>query len=270
MSAEKPLEAVDPGKPRRRPDKALPTNRITLKKQFEILRAYGAASGPAGRAVTNKEVAAIVKMAEATVGLGNTFFTDVGWLLRSGDGFVPSADVIAFINAYQWKPDSATYRLAPTLSSSWFATLLLPRLDFGALEETEAVQLLAEAAQAGPEYKSQVELLIDFLEAVGLIVREGTVLRRGSQVGGVSTSGAPGPPNSQPQGESNQTPRTSTITTSFSQPTEGIVQFHVSVRVDMSEFAGWRPDRISAFFAGIAQVLAAKGNVEKVEKGSPS
>ena len=41
------------------------------------------------------------------------------------------------------------------------------------------------------------------------------------------------------------------------------MQFHVSVRVDMKEFSGWQPDRIAAFFGGIAQVLAAKGTVEK-------
>ena len=45
--------------------------------------------------------------------------------------------------------------------------------------------------------------------------------------------------------------------------TEGTIQFHVSVRVDMTEFAGWKADRITAFFGGIAQVLAAKGDLEK-------
>ena len=51
--------------------------------------------------------------------------------------------------------------------------------------------------------------------------------------------------------------------TTFSQPTEGTVQFHVSVKVDMAEFAGWEPARITSFFGGIAQVLAAKGAIEK-------
>lgn len=56
----------------------------------------------------------------------------------------------------------------------------------------------------------------------------------------------------------------STISTAFTQqPTEGVVQFHISVRVDMGEFANWRPDRIAAFFGGIATVLAAKAAVEK-------
>jgi len=31
----------------------------------------------------------------------------------------------------------------------------------------------------------------------------------------------------------------------------------------MAEFAGWDPARITAFFGGIAQVLAAKGQLER-------
>jgi len=53
------------------------------------------------------------------------------------------------------------------------------------------------------------------------------------------------------------------VTTAFATPTEGVVQFHVAVPVDMKEFAGWSPDRITAFFSGIAQVLAAKRTIEK-------
>ena len=41
---------------------------------------------------------------------------------------------------------------------------------------------------------------------------------------------------------------------------EGLLQFAVNVRVDMAEIRTWRPDRIAAFFTGIAQVLAAKGD----------
>ena len=31
----------------------------------------------------------------------------------------------------------------------------------------------------------------------------------------------------------------------------------------MAEFSNWQPDRISAFFGGIAQVLAAKAAIER-------
>jgi hypothetical protein len=46
--------------------------------------------------------------------------------------------------------------------------------------------------------------------------------------------------------------------------TEGAVQFHVAIRVSMQEMSGWTPDRITAFFAGLAQVLAAKKGTEEL------
>jgi hypothetical protein len=51
--------------------------------------------------------------------------------------------------------------------------------------------------------------------------------------------------------------------TSVLQSTAGGVTFNVDVSVDMAEFATWRPERIQAFFRGIAEVLAAKADVEK-------
>jgi hypothetical protein len=56
--------------------------------------------------------------------------------------------------------------------------------------------------------------------------------------------------------------RAPSIATAFSQAPEGVLRFNVDVSVDMKEFATWQPERISAFWAGIAQVLAAKAKVE--------
>ena len=44
---------------------------------------------------------------------------------------------------------------------------------------------------------------------------------------------------------------------------EGAVSFQVGIQVDMQELRGWEADRIAAFFSGIAQVLAAKGGLER-------
>jgi hypothetical protein len=33
----------------------------------------------------------------------------------------------------------------------------------------------------------------------------------------------------------------------------------------LAEMAGWSPDRIAAFFAGLAQVLAAKKGTEEIQ-----
>lgn len=53
------------------------------------------------------------------------------------------------------------------------------------------------------------------------------------------------------------------VSTGYTQPTQGIVNFHVDVKLNMSEMADWSPDRITAFFKGIALVLSAKAGVEK-------
>lgn len=44
------------------------------------------------------------------------------------------------------------------------------------------------------------------------------------------------------------------------------VGFTVSVHLDMAAIAGWKPERIHAFFGGLAQVVAAsKQELEKME-----
>ena len=96
------------------------------------------------------------------------------------------------------------------------------------------------------------------MEVAGLIVQENGTVRPRRQTAESSTTTttttlAPAIPTS----------KTATVATAFATPTEGVVQFHVSVKVDMKEFAGWEPERIASFFSGIAQVLAAKGNVEQ-------
>lgn len=58
-------------------------------------------------------------------------------------------------------------------------------------------------------------------------------------------------------------PAVGELTTFRRDKTENVVSFDISVRVSMAEFATWRPERISAFFGGIASVLAAKGRIEE-------
>lgn len=58
------------------------------------------------------------------------------------------------------------------------------------------------------------------------------------------------------------------VQTAFTQAPEGKVQFFVNINVDITEISRWSPDRIAAFFTGLAQVLAAKGSIEKESANS--
>lgn len=257
-----------------KPLQILPTDRITIAKQLAVLRAYAAASGQNLKPVKTAEVGTISKTGTTTISSANPFFVATGLIQRTEGGFVPSAEVLAFAHAYEWDSTDATasHKLAPLLADTWFAADVLKKISFGNLKESDAIKDLSQIATAPKECKAQIKILIDYLEAVGLVQRDGDYLRKG---GAVSTSRAareavvPAPdPSPASEPEHREAPQRealprSSVTSAFSQMTGGSIQFNVTVKVDMKEFAGWQPERIAAFFNGIAEVLAAKGGMER-------
>lgn len=167
----------DESKPKR---KILPTPRIAFGKQMDLLRAYAAASGSERRPVGNSDTAPYVSLSKSTVSLANPFFTDIGLVERAGGGFVPSQEVVKFAQAYEWDADGAARELAPILERAWFGQALLPRLGFAPMSEKEALKIIDSAAEAGPKYEGQLRIILEYLEAAGLIEREGTNVQSGA------------------------------------------------------------------------------------------
>jgi hypothetical protein len=257
----KPAEAK-----RQRATRTLPTERVAAAKQLDILRAYAIASGPGAKPVQVIDAAGIVKMAGTTVSLCSAFFKDTGFLTRTNEGqLLPSPEVMEFNRAYEWNPATAAYKLAPLLEKTWFGEALLPKVKFSPMSQEEAIGNLGTAAAAAADSKPNLLILLDFMEVAGLINREN---------GQVSAGSAPTAPAARPEARPSQSTEApaadrevhrdqpARLATSFTQQ-EGVIQFHISVKVNMGEFAGWEPARINAFFGGIAQVLAAKGDVEE-------
>ena len=251
-----------------KPNKYLPTDRITFPRQLDLLRGWAAASGPTSKVVSNNDVGPIVKMTGSTVSMNNAFYSQNGFLLKADGGYIPAPEVFSFLRNYEWSPESAFTRLAPILNKTWFADVLLPNLSFRPMTTDEAIQLLADACTAGPDYRSQLRLLLDYLGNGGLIEWDGNQVRKGALSVTATTTTAPN--TDIPQTSSNPPPTASEpskrVGPTFFGTTEGAVNFNVSVRVDMGEFANWKPERIAAFFNGMAQVLAAKADVEKVKE----
>ena len=101
-------------------------------------------------------------------------------------------------------------------------------------------------------------MLIEYLAVAGLVEREGTQLR--------ATKGEPAAlePVNGGRLEKEEVPPTrepATIQAPIfaAPPTQNRIEFAVTISVNMAEMAGWDAARISAFFAGLAQVLAARG-----------
>lgn len=258
------------------PDKSkiFPTSRISFEKQITILQAYAAAAGPNGKAVPNKEVAGLVKMTRETVSLANAFFSDIGLIQRAEGGYIPAPEVVNFQLAHQWDPEKAGHKLAPIIERTWFTQRLLPKLRMGLLNKKTAIADLAEAASVPPKYEPQVTLLLDYMEFAGIVQQDTNGMYMATALAG-SRGAIPVPdpsisPNISPKFEAHATGRSSTWISSAwipsSSPTEGVIQFQVSVKVSMAELSGWSADRITAFFGGVAQVMAAKGKIEGEEK----
>lgn len=256
--------AADPAQPTRK----LPSERIAFTKQIDILRAYGLASSGGTKAVHYSQAAEVVKMSANTVSLMNTFMVDNGFVQKSGNDFIPDKALIEFAQAYSWNPETASKKLAPLILRTWFGERMTMRLKFRAMPMGELISDLAGQVSAAPEFKSNIETLIEYGVAAGLVRRDGNQLSLGD-ISDAPTAEVQHPstespmPQPEPKTDPMSRPAPGSVGTGF-MSTEGGVQFHVAIKVDMKEMAGWTPDRITAFFSGLAQVLAAKKGTEQV------
>jgi hypothetical protein len=242
---------------RHRLTKQLPTDRIIKPKQFGILRGYAIQSGIEKKPVTNEDVAKIVELAATTVAMTNAFFVDVGFLTKTDKGFLPAPEVIEFNRACSLNPETAARKLAPLLRASWFAKKLLPTLELRPLPVSEAIELLADESSAIAQHKPQLEIVIEYLDAAGLLYRVGDVLKSSHFTPPKQDEPTTIPPadirnNSGGENGNNR------------QKGEG-VNFSIDVQINTQELATWSPDRIAAMFAGMAQVLAAKNPPRKTD-----
>jgi hypothetical protein len=209
-------------------------------------------------------------MAAATIDMAHPFLLSIGLLTRTGPGsFSVAAEVMNFLNAYEWDKDTASHKLGPALRNSWFGKALLPKITFGPIEEKAAIAVLAEACSAPPDYEKELRMLLEFMAAGGLIVREnGQVRPRPAMASANEPPLPPPPPRVQEQTPNPELSRDPARLSTSVQSTPGKFNLNIAVEVDMAEFSTWRPERIQAFFRGVAEVLAAKADVEKGGTGT--
>lgn len=191
-----------------RPAKILPTDRLSFEKQLSVLRGYAAASGPEKKAVGNADVSKIVGIHAGSISNCNPFFADAGLLIRDGQKYRPSEEVFAYSSSYQWDQEKATLKLYAILQVTWFAATLMPKLAFRSFTKDEAVTFLAEEAKASPEYKVQLELLLDYLKVAGVIAIEGNMVATvpGARAGAQAPLDNPPPASDDLKGRGQEAP----------------------------------------------------------------
>jgi len=249
--------------------KALPSDRLSFEKSLVVLRCFAIGAGAENKPVSNAQLADLTRLNESTAGVNNVFFAQAGLITKVGNGYTPIPEVVSFERAYQFNQETAGQKLAPALRRSWFGAALLPKLAVRPVSEDEALGELAEACRAQPEHKPQLRALLDYL-VVGLVIeRDGGMIRQGrlarddgqtprtedstmaaqAQVT-VTQNGAPQTP----------APRVQTVFTGGG-PAGGI-NLAVNIEVNYAEMGTWPPQVVTAFMAGLAQVINAKAAAE--------
>lgn len=241
--------AVDAGS---RLKKALPTDRMSVSSQLKVLRGYAAASSN-GQNVFNAEVAKAAGIAQTSVSTCNPFFVELGLIVKDKTGWVPCDEVRQFGNAARFDPETAAYRLAPVFERSWCFEALRPRLSMGSMSHQEALIELSAACGADPERQDQLEEILEFFDFVGLIEfadnGDSIVLRQQAH-------------RRQPEPREPAVVAAPPMHAPSRPPATNGVNFSVDISIDTTQIATWSADRITAFFAGLAQVIAAKGESE--------
>jgi len=176
-ATEAPVNEAASGGKRSTLSRVIPTSRLTFQKQVEIIRAYGAAYDALKGPVGIEDITGYVKMAAATVSQTNAFLTEVGLVRKEGRRFVPAAEVQAMNRLYDVSKDKALTKLAPLFEKAWFGAWVMPKLRFRPMAEEEVVHELFEAATAEAAHLPQIRMLVDYLVLVGLVDRDGALLR---------------------------------------------------------------------------------------------
>ena len=262
METNKKEETPNEKPKKTKPKYVLPTPRISFQKQLDLLRAWATTSGGNQTVVTTTAVAKVLGIHASTASIANPFFEKTRLLKRSGRGFIPSQEVVAFNSAHKWKPESAAKKLWPVFRETWFAGCLLPKLAFNSLSEVEAINILGEEAEAEKKSRPQLKMLLDFLNAADVIRRERGNILPGSENGDLQQNGESLDTEQPKQPHEPMEPRQPAPHLPPSS-TQGAVEFNINVKLNMAELAGWAPDRITAFFTGLSMVLAAKGEETK-------
>jgi hypothetical protein len=177
-----------------RPDKAIPTDRLRFDNQVRVLQYVAQASGNTRRGCDAEDMSAALDLKSGTGGLNSKFFQAAGWFEPVGRGaYTASAGAIEWNRHIAIDADgqyAAAAGLRREVTSSWFWETLGPILESGQpISKKVALLELAKAAGA-TNHTLQLETILDWLDWVGMIIREADQVRLRTESSGDDEDGA--------------------------------------------------------------------------------
>lgn len=247
---------------RPRPLHAMPTDRMKRPLQRDVLRAYGVL-GRNGEGVDGAKLRAhIPNVSEATLGLNNGFFMEMGLIERVSKGvYRPVPAVVEFARVYSFDADAAGGELAPVLSGSWAAEAVRSKLSMGPCTTTDMIRCLAVTAKADASFTAQLRTLLEWLEYGGIIRFDGdmvtlvdtTPLAAAAGAGGAGPTGGDGGGHTPPADPAVPKPTKEKRQEADPSP---VVALNLSVTITAADLSRLTPEQIRALFEGVGSVAA--------------
>jgi hypothetical protein len=167
---------------KQRAERSLPTDRMTFDKQVEALRSIAQIGGNGRRSVTAEDISSNVGLKGGTGGLSNKFFRDSGWIVSAGRGAYTASDSLMgyhrHLNVDPADSLGARQYLAASARKSWYWEALEPMLE-GGIRHTMVLHALSREAGA-TDHTHQLQMLLDWVEWLGLIRRDGDMVFPGA------------------------------------------------------------------------------------------
>ncbi len=158
-----PTTAPERSSPRQRPQRSLPTDRLKMDVQQRLLSAFASLSGVARRTVDSQQLGASLGISAASAGLCNGFFTECGWIERTGKGqYVASDALLDYHRRYGIAPDDpdSVGPLRETMRRSWYFQVLRPMIGQGPVSRRNSlIALMCEAGATHDHLPQLINLL---------------------------------------------------------------------------------------------------------------
>lgn len=253
-----------PAKPRPRPNKALPTDRMKLEVQKKALSVVAIVSEYGKVGVSAADMAPRLGVAPTTAGLNNSFFKDVGLVVAAGKGKFKSTEAANdYARKFSFNPDEAGAALREPISQTWFYRVVRQQIEgMGPTPKGKLIELLAYEAGANNDYRVQLGSVVSWLEYAGLIESDDDEIYK-------LTDAAPSAPEAsrsatKPETSETEKPKptpegaTTAPVGGQNQDRETILGFSFDFALTGDEMAKLSPEQITALFTAVGEVLKIK------------
>lgn len=260
-----PPRSSQPAKPKPRPNKALPTDRMKLEVQKKALSVIAIVSEYGKVGVSAADMAPRLGVAATTAGLNNSFFKDAGLVVPAGKGKFKSAEAANdYARKFSFNADEAGVALRAPLADTWFYRVVRQQVEgMGPTPKAKLIELLAYEAGTTKDYRVQLGSIVSWLEYAGLIESDDDEIYKLTD----ASPDTPAPANSEREPESatkaasEPTPEGATRVSAGgqrAQDPETILGFSFDFALTGDELAKLSPEQITALFTAVGEVLKIK------------